>query len=77
MYRRILQNNLLDFVKMLSLTNERIFQNDNGPKHRAPADSMEIRLTALTNLLLVMTSILLNIFGMRLNVKWKKRVQEM
>ena len=68
-YRRILQNNLLDSVKMLSLTNERIFQNDNDPKHRAPADSMEIRLTAPTNLLLVLISILLNIFGMKLKVE--------
>ena len=35
MYRRILENNLLDSVKMLSLTTEWIFQHDNDPKHRA------------------------------------------
>ena len=35
MYRRILENHLLDSVKMLSLTNEWIFQHDNDPKHRA------------------------------------------
>ena len=35
MYRRILENNLLDSVKMLSLTNKWIFQHDNDPKHRA------------------------------------------
>ena len=69
MHRRILENNLLDCVKMISLTNEWIFQHDNDPKHRAPAGSMEIRLTASTGLLLVLTSILLNIFGMRLNVE--------
>ena len=69
MYRRILENNLLDSVKMLSLTNEWIFQQDNDSKHRAPADSMEIRLTASTGLLLVLISILLNTFGKRLNVE--------
>ena len=35
MYRRILENNLLDSVKVLSLTNEWIFQHDNDTKHRA------------------------------------------
>ena len=35
MCRRILENNLLDFVKMLSLTNEWIFQHDNDSKYRA------------------------------------------
>ena len=35
MYRRILENNLLDSVKMLSLTNEWIFQHDTDSKHRA------------------------------------------
>ena len=35
MYRRILENNLLDPIKMLSLTNEWIFQHDNDPKHLA------------------------------------------
>ena len=35
MYHRILENNLLDSVKMLNLTNEWIFQHDNDPKHRA------------------------------------------
>ena len=68
-YRRILKNNLLDSIKMLSSTNEWIFQHGNDPKHRASAGSMEIRLTASTGLLLVLTSILLNIFGMRLNVE--------
>ena len=69
MYLRSLQNNLLDSVKTLSLTNEWIFQHDNDPKHRAPAGSMEIKLTASTDLLLVRISILLNIFGMKLNVE--------
>ena len=35
MYHRILENNLLDSVKMLSLTNEWIFRHDDDPKHRA------------------------------------------
>ena len=35
MYRRILENNLLNSVKMLSLIDEWIFQYDNDPKHRA------------------------------------------
>ena len=35
MYRRSLENNLLGSVKMLSLTNEWIFQRDNDPKHHA------------------------------------------
>ena len=35
MHRRILENNLLDSVRMLSLGNGWIFQHDNDPKHRA------------------------------------------
>ena len=70
MYRRIWKNNLLDCVKMLSVTYGQIFQHDNYLKQRAAiatSCSMEIRLAVLTGLLLVLTSILLNIFGMRLN----------
>ena len=39
MYRRILENNLLDSIKMLSLTNEWIFQHENDSKHRAANDT--------------------------------------
>ena len=35
MYRRILENNLLDSVRMLSLGNGWVFQHHNDPKHRA------------------------------------------
>ena len=35
MYRRILENNLLDSVRMLSLGNGWVFQHDNDPKHHA------------------------------------------
>lgn len=35
MYRRILESNLMDSVKMLRLTNEWTFQHDNDPKHRS------------------------------------------
>ena len=35
MYRRILENNLLDSVRMLSLGNGWVFQHDNDPKHCA------------------------------------------
>ena len=72
MYRRSLENNLLYSVKMLSLTNEWIFNTttiQSITQLLSPAGSMEIRLTTSTGLLLVLTSVLLNIFGMRLNVE--------
>ena len=35
MYRGIIEKNLFESVKKLNLGNKRIFQHDNGPKHRS------------------------------------------